>query len=78
MGSMADQRITRWKIQPGDPPLTGFRAHWEVDCWCGQLHDPSTDEVAPGAERVPRGQCYDDHTYLMLNGLHAADRCDCV
>jgi hypothetical protein len=28
-------------------------------------------------ETVPRSACYDDHTYLMLNGLHPADQCEC-
>jgi hypothetical protein len=28
-------------------------------------------------ETVSRSACYDNHTYLMLNGLHPAYRCEC-
>lgn len=34
-------------------------------------------EGAVWTETVPMSACYDDHTYLMLNGLHPSDRCDC-
>jgi hypothetical protein len=74
---LADQVLTRFPVQPGQPPRVGFRAHWAETCWCGSAHDPETEEVAPGAEVVPRSACWDDHTYLMLNGLHSADHCDC-
>jgi len=36
--------------------------------------------VEPGPdwrEIVPRSACFDEHTYLMLNGLHRSDFCDC-
>jgi hypothetical protein len=74
---LPSQGITRRPIREGEPPRVGFRAHWTETCWCGYAHDPQTGEVAQGAEVVPRSACFDDHTYLMLNGLHSAYRCDC-
>lgn len=28
-------------------------------------------------ETVPMSACYDDHTFVMLNGLHPSAYCDC-
>lgn len=37
----------------------------------GHDHTPQAPEV------VPRSQCWDEHTYRMLNGHHCVSRCDC-